>query len=91
MLKQLKCVYVLQSHNGKGRTMKKSKSAGAQSEVITGPKRNLGSGVEIYLIWKLSEYSTLHLGVQEPMPQLRGTIKTLLNKRNLSGRWGPER
>ena len=61
MLKQLKYVYVLQSHNGKGENHEKSKSAGAQSKVITGPKQNLGSGVVIYLVWKLSEYSISEL------------------------------
>ena len=61
MLKQLKCIFVLQSHNGKGENHEKSKSTGAQSEVVTGPKQTLGSGVGIYLIWKLSEYSISEL------------------------------
>ena len=61
MLKQLKCIDALQSHNGKGENHEKSKSAGAQSEVITGLKQNLGSGVGIYLIWKLSEHSIFEL------------------------------
>ena len=61
MLKELKCVYALQSHNGKGENHENSKSVGAQSKVITGPKQNLGSGVGIYLVWKLSEHSIFEL------------------------------